>query len=68
MTLSFMLKLLSQPGVNEVDTTCCFSSQYTWKDKYQLLGWIRRQTSRVEFIVVLRRSIINKESNVGVGL
>jgi hypothetical protein len=36
---------VSQLGVNEVDTTHFLSSQDTWEDKYQLLGWIRRQAN-----------------------
>jgi hypothetical protein len=41
---------------NEVDTTHFFSSQDTWKDKDDLLGWVRRQANMAGFTVVIKRS------------
>jgi hypothetical protein len=42
---------------NGVDTTHFFSSQDTWKDKDELLGWVRRQANKVVFTVVIKRSL-----------
>jgi len=33
-----------------------FSTRETWKDKDELLGWVRRQANRVVFTVVIKRS------------
>ena len=41
---------------NEVDTTHFFSTRDTWKDKVELLGWVRRQANRAGFTVIIRRA------------
>ena len=41
---------------NKVDTAHFFSTRHTWKDKDELLGWVRRQTNRDGFTVIIRRS------------
>ncbi len=41
---------------NEVDTAHFFSTRDTWKDKDKLLSWVRRQTNRAGFTVIIRRS------------
>jgi len=41
---------------NGVDTTHFFSSRETWKDKDELLDWVRRQANRAGFTVVIKRS------------
>lgn len=41
---------------NEVDTAHFFLTRDTWKDKDELLGWVRRQANRAGFTVVIRRS------------
>ncbi|AES98718.1 hypothetical protein MTR_5g071980 [Medicago truncatula] len=41
---------------NEVDTTHLFSTRDTWKDKNELLGWVRRQANRAGFTIIIRRS------------
>jgi len=41
---------------NEVDTTHFFSTRDTWKDKDELLGWVRRQANKAGFTVIIRRS------------
>jgi hypothetical protein len=41
---------------NEVDTSHFFSSQDTWNDNDQLLGWVRRQANRAGFTVVIKKS------------
>ena len=41
---------------NEVDTTHFFSSQNTWKDKDEYLGWVRRQSNMAGFTVVIKIS------------
>jgi len=41
---------------NEVDTSHFFSSPETWKDKDELLGWVRRQANRVGFTVIIKKS------------
>ena len=38
---------------NEVDTTHFFS---TWKDRDELLSWVRQQANRAGFTVIIRRS------------
>ncbi|KEH33375.1 hypothetical protein MTR_3g437000 [Medicago truncatula] len=40
----------------EVDTAHLFSTRDTWKDKDELLCWVRRQANRVGFTVIIRRS------------
>jgi len=46
---------------NKVDTSHSFSNRETWKDKDELLGWVRRQPNRVGLTVIIKRScaIIN---------
>lgn len=41
---------------NEVDTSHFFLSRDTWKDKDELLGWVRRQANRAGFKVIIKRS------------
>jgi len=41
---------------NEVDTTHFFLSRETWKEIDELLGWVRSQENRVEFMVIIKRS------------
>jgi len=41
---------------NEVDTAHFFSTRDTWKDKEELLGWVRRQANRAGFMVIIKRS------------
>jgi len=41
---------------NEVDTTHFFLIRETWKDKDELLGWVRRQANRAGFTVIIKRS------------
>jgi len=41
---------------NVVDTAHFFSTRDTWKDKDELLGWVRRQVNRAEFTIIIRRS------------
>jgi len=41
---------------NEVDTTHFFPTRDTWKDKDELLGWVRRQANRAGFTVIIIRS------------
>jgi len=45
---------------NEVDTTKFFSDDVKWKDREHLLNWVRRQTNKAGFkIVIQRSSLIN---------
>jgi len=41
---------------NEVDTAHFLSTRDTWKDKDELLGWVRRQANRAGFMFIIRRS------------
>ncbi|AES68811.1 FAR1 DNA-binding domain protein [Medicago truncatula] len=41
---------------NEVDTTHFFSSRETWKDKDELIGWVRRQANKAGFTITIKRS------------
>jgi hypothetical protein len=41
---------------SEVDITHFFSSRETWKDKDELLGWVRRQINIAGFTVIVKRS------------
>jgi len=41
---------------NEVDTAHFFPTRDTWKDKDELLGWVRRQENSVGFTVIVRIS------------
>ena len=38
---------------NVVDTAHFFSTRDTWKDKDELLGWVRRQANRAGFTVII---------------
>ncbi|KEH37909.1 hypothetical protein MTR_2g451070 [Medicago truncatula] len=41
---------------NDVDMVHFFPTRDTWKDKEELLGWIRQQADRAGFTVIIRRS------------
>jgi len=41
---------------NEVDTARFFSDDIKWKDRDDLLNWVRRQANKAEFTIVTQRS------------
>jgi len=49
---------------NEVDTTHFFPTRDTWKDKDELLSWVRRQANRPGFTVIIRRSCEGRNSRL----